>query len=136
MKEQIIREIKHFCGNGTVLDNGWYHFVYRHLHYLYIPNNSMIRITVPHIGMNNEYEKELLETAINETNREVKYVKVVVLGNGSISLNYDHKLSDDEKICYIVPHIIETLYFASEYFVMKLQKQKRESMAIFFDDLS
>lgn len=137
MKEQIIREIKHFCGNGTVLDNGWYHFVYRHLHYLYIPNsNEMIRITIPHIGKNNEYEKEWLETVINETNREIKYVKVVVLNNGSISLNYDHKLSDDERINDIAPHIIETLYFASEYLIIKLQKQKTESMVTFFDVLS
>ena len=110
-KEQIIREIKHFCGNGTVLDNGWYHFVYRHLHYLYIPNsNEMIRITIPYIGKNNEYDKEWLETVINETNREVKYVKVVVLDNGSISINYDHKINERENASEIVPHIVEILY--------------------------
>ena len=123
MKDQVIEEIKRHCGKVMVLNNGWCHFIYKHLHYLNISNNNgMIRISIPHIGKNNEFEKEWLETVINETNREVKYVKVVVLDNGSISLNYDHKLSDDETIRDIIPHMIETLYFASEYLIMKLQK--------------
>ena len=40
MKDSVIEEIKRLCGKVRVLNNGWCHFVYRHLHYLYIPDES------------------------------------------------------------------------------------------------
>ena len=125
MKEQVVEEIKRMCGKVRMLNNGWYHFVYKHLHFVNIPdeNNNMIRISIPHICKDVEYGKKKLEKAINETNREVKYIKAMILGNGSISLNYDHKISDGERACDIVPHMIKTLYYASEYLMFKLQTQ-------------
>lgn len=83
----------------------------------------MIRISIPHICKKSDYDKKRLEVIINETNREVKYIKVMILENGSISLNYDHKISDRDKASEIVPHMIKTLYSASEYFMFKLQAE-------------
>ena len=125
MKDQVIEEIKRLCGNGTMLNNGWCHFVYHHLHYLNIPDdaNGMIRISIPHIVNSAEYEKEAVDAAINETNREVKFIKAIVLKNGSISLNYDHRISNGENVSEIVEHIIKTLYIASEYLVLKLESK-------------
>lgn len=129
MKELIIEEIKRQCRKVRVLTNGWCHFVYRHLHYLYIPDdsNGMIRISIPHVVNSNEYKKEKVDVAVNETNREVKFIKVMVLNNGSVSLNYDHRISNLEDIGEIVEYIIKSLNIASEYFLLKL-KTKRSGL--------
>lgn len=123
MKDLVIKEIKRHCGKVRVLNNGWCHFVYRHLHYLNIPDNAneMIRISIPYVVNSKEYKKEEVDAAVNETNREVKFIKAMVLNNGSISLNYDHRINDDENVSEIVEHIIKTLYIASEYLVLKLE---------------
>ena len=123
MKDPVIEEIKRQCGKVRVLNNGWCHFVYHHLHYLNIPDNAneMIRISIPHVVNSKEYKKEKVDAAVNETNREVKFIKVMVLDNGSISLNYDHRISNNENVSEIVEHIIKTLYIASEYLVLKLK---------------
>lgn len=125
MKDSIIEEIKRQCGKVRVLSNGWCHFVYRHLHYLYISDdsNGMIRISIPHVVNIKEYKKEEVDSAVNETNREVKFIKAMVLNNGSISLNYDHLISNGENVSEILEHIIKTLYIASEYLVLKLKSK-------------
>lgn len=51
----------------------------------------------------------------------MKFIKAMVLNNGSISLNYDHRISNGEDVGDIVEHIIKTLYIASEYLVLKLK---------------
>lgn len=125
MKDSVFEEIKRQCGKVKVLNNGWCHFVYHHLHYLNIPDeqNGMIRISIPHVVNSKEYKKEEVDAAVNETNREVKFIKAMVLNNGSISLNYDHRISNDENVSEIVGHIIKTLYIASEYLVLKLKSK-------------
>lgn len=125
MKDSVIDEIKRLCRKVRVLNNGWCHFVYRHLHYLYIPDdaNGMIRISIPHVVNSKEYNKEEADAAVNETNREVKFIKAMVLNNGSISLNYDHRTSNGENVSEIVEHIIKTLCIASEYLVLKQKSQ-------------
>lgn len=119
----ILNQVERLCGKTTLLENGWNHFVYHHLHYVNIPdcNNGMIRISIPHVCKDCEFCKERIETVINETNREVKYIKVVILKNGSISINYDHKICEGDKAGDIVPHMIKTLYSASEYLIFKLR---------------
>lgn len=57
---------------------------------------------------------------VNEINREVKYIKAVIRTNGRVSLSYDHRISDDESVEVIVPHMIRTLYAASIYLNGKL----------------
>lgn len=123
MNDSIIEEIRRLCGKVRVLNNGWYHFVYHHLHYLNIPDNGMIRISIPYVANSNEYNKEDVDVIVNETNREVKFIKAMVLGNGSISLNYDHRISNGDNVCEIVEHIIKTLYVASQYIVLKLKSK-------------
>jgi hypothetical protein len=125
MKDSVIEEIKRQCGKVRVLNNGWCHFVYHHLHYLYIPDdaNGMIRISIPHVVNGKEYNKDVVDAAVNETNREVRYTKAMVQNNGSILLNYDHRISNGENVSEIVEHIIKTLYIASEYLVLKLKSK-------------
>lgn len=125
MKDQVVEEIKRVCGNVKMLNNGWCHFVYRHLHYVNIPNdnNDMIRISIPHVANSASYTREVLDKAINETNREVKFIKAMVLNNGSISLNYDHRISSEDNVGETVSHMVLTLFAASEYLKRKLQEE-------------
>ena len=127
MKDLVIEEIKRKCGKVRVLNNGWCHFVYHHLHFLYIPDdtNGMIRISIPHVVNSKEYNREVVDAAVNETNREVKFIKGIALNNGSISLNYDHKFLARENVNKIVVHMIRTLYAASEYLMNKLNNLKK-----------
>ena len=82
----------------------------------------MIRFCVPHLVKANEYNADLLSDAINETNRNVKFIKAVKLDCGSVSLDYDHKTVSDESADTIVPHIINALDFASTYLLNKLKR--------------
>ena len=82
----------------------------------------MIRFCVPHLVKANEYNADLLSDAINETNRNVKFIKAVKLDCGSVSLDYDHKTVSDESADTIVPHIINALDFASTYLLNKLER--------------
>ena len=120
---ETVAQIKEMCGNARMLNNGWCHFVYRHRHFVSIPDLSkeMLRISMPHVAKSSEYDRTVLEEIINETNRDVKFIKVIILKNGSISLNYDHKISDGDEIGVIIPHMVKTLCLASEYLITKLQ---------------
>ena len=123
MKDQVIEEIKRLCGKVMMLNNGWCHFVYRYLHFVNMPddNNDMIRISIPHVANCADYTRDVLEKAINETNREVKFIKAMVLNNGSVSLNYDHRINSGENVGETVIHMVLTLFAASEYLKKKLQ---------------
>ena len=82
----------------------------------------MIRFCIPHLIIANEYDKEQLTDAINNTNKNVKFIKAVKLDCGSVSLDYDHKTTSDESAETIVPHIINALDFASTYLLNKLKR--------------
>ena len=128
MKDQVVEEIKRQCGVVRVLKNGWCHFVYHHLHYLYIPDdeNEMIRISIPHVANSIEFKKDEVDAAVNETNREVKFIKAMILNNGSISLNYDYRTGNEENVGEAVPHMIQTLLGAAVYMKGKLQIEKNK----------
>lgn len=121
-QKEIVNEIKRECGDVERLPQMGWHFMYNGLHYFYMKagNNEELRFCIPHLMKSCDYDNEALVEAINETNRNVKYIKAMVLESGSVSLDYDHKLTDSESIDQIVPHIIKSLDFASNYLIKKL----------------
>lgn len=126
-QNEIIEQLKVLANNVSYLKGvGWWHFKYGTYRMMYIPTNdpsNTIRICIPHFDNAKQYESERLITTINETNRAVKYVKVVVLGNGSISINYDHKYDNENDLYLILYHILKTLCFAAEYLTNKLSEK-------------
>lgn len=126
-QNEIIEQLKVLANNVSYLEGiGWWHFKYGTYRMVYIPTNdpsNTIRICIPHFDNTKQYESERLITTINETNRAVKYIKVVVLGNGSISINYDHKYDKGNDLYSIVLHILRTLCFTAEYLENKLSKK-------------
>lgn len=123
-QEEIVNEIRKKCGHVEMLPQVGWHFIYRDRHFFYMTGKSegMIRFCVPHLVKANEYNADLLSDAINETNRNVKFIKAVKLDCGSVSLDYDHKTTSDESADTIVPHIINALDFASNFLLNKLKR--------------
>ena len=126
-QNEIVEQLKELATNVKYFSGiGWWHFRYGSYQMVYIPNkdsSNMIRICIPHFGDANQYNSEQLSIAINETNREVKYVKVVILGNGSISINYDHKYDGENDLHSMLLHMLKTLCFAAEYLKSKLSEK-------------
>ncbi len=123
-QNEIVERLKVLAINVNYFEGvGWWHFKYGNYQMLYIPANvssNTIRICIPHFDSVKRNEAKSLVTAINETNREVKYVKVVILGNGSISINYDHKYNGENDVYSMVSHMLKTLCYAAEYLKNKL----------------
>ena len=126
-QNEIVEQLKELATNVKYFSGiSWWHFKYGSYQMVYIPANNTsdtIRICIPHFDEANHYESESLVAAINETNREVKYVKVVTLGNGSISINYDHKYDGENDLHSMLLHMLKTLCFAAEYLKSKLSKK-------------
>ena len=78
---------------------GW-HFIYhaRHFFYMMGRDDDMIRFSIPHLVKANGYDPELVSEAINETNRNVKFIKAVRLDCGSVSLDCKHLILFKVKI--------------------------------------
>ena len=119
---EVVDQLELMCGKVMLLKNGWSSFVYHHLRFVYIPDpkSDSIRISIPHLTKIGDYKKEKLSRIMNETNREVKFIKLFFLNNGSVSMKYDYKVIGGVTVAAIVKHMIETLYIASEYFMFKL----------------
>lgn len=119
---EIVTEIRRKCGEVERLPQFGWHFMYSGRHYIYMSthNDNELRFCVPFLAKSEDYDNDVLTEAINETNREVKFIKAMVLESGCVSLDYDHKLTDGENIEEIVPHIIMSLDFASSFLTTKL----------------
>ena len=102
--------------------SGWYCFNFRGYMMAYIPDDgsSILRFCIPHFGSMHDYNQDAIINAINETNREVKYVKVSTLQSGAIVLNYDHKLAGEENMKLLVIHILTALFHAAEHLKRKI----------------
>ena len=111
------------CGKVVPLKNGWNRFAYHHLKFVYIPDpqNDSVRMSIPHLTRIGEYKKEKLSIIINETNRETKFIKLLFLKNGCVSMKYDYKIIGRVTATAVVKHMVETMYKASVNFMFKLQ---------------
>ena len=125
-QDEIVNEIRRICGNVLPMSSLGWHFKYNDQVYFYVvgKDESMIRFCVPFVAGLPSQDKELLTKAVNDTNRNVKFIKALLAEKkeAKVSLDYDHKITDKESAKEIVPHIIKALDFAVEY----LGKRVRE----------
>ena len=117
MKQQeIVNEIRQMCGQTILMPSLGWHFKYNGQVYFYVvgKDESMVRFCIPFVARLPLYDKELLKEAVNETNRNVKFIKALLSekDDAKVSLDYDHKITDLESAKDIVPHIIKSLDFA------------------------
>ena len=125
-QDEIVNEIRRMCGQTIQMPSLGWHFKYNDQVYFYVvgKDESMIRFCVPFVAGLPSQDKELLKKAVNDTNRNVKYIKALLAEKkaAKVYLDYDHKVTDKESAKEIVPHIIKALDFAVEY----LGKRVRE----------
>ena len=118
-QEEIVNEIRQMCGQTMLMPSLGWHFKYNGQVYFYVvgKDESMIRFCIPFVAGLSLYDKELLKEAVNETNRNVKFIKALLSekDDAKVSLDYDHKITDQESVKDIVPHIIKSLDFAVRY---------------------
>lgn len=124
-QEEIVNEIRRMCGQTIPTPSLGWHFKYKEQIYIYVvgKDESMIRFCIPFVAGLLSNDKELLKEAVNETNRNVKYIKVLLSEKkeSKVSLDYDHKITDKESAKDIVPHIIKALDFAARYLMEKIK---------------
>lgn len=118
-QEEIVNEIRRMCGQTILMPSLGWHFKYNGQMYFYVvgKDESMIRFCIPFVAGLSLYDKELLKEAVNETNRNVKFIKALLSekDDAKVSLDYDHKITDIESAKDIVPHIIKSLDFAVRF---------------------
>lgn len=118
-QEEIVNEIRRLCGQTLLMPSLGWHFKYNGQVYFYVvgKDESMIRFCVPFVAGLSSQDKDLLKEVVNDTNRNVKFIKVLLSEKkeAKVSLDYDHKITDKESAKDIVPHIIKALDFAVEY---------------------
>ena len=118
-QEEIVNEIRQMSGQTILMPSLGWHFKYNGQVYFYVvgKDESMVRFCIPFVARLPLYDKELLKDAVNETNRNVKFIKALLSeeDDAKVSLDYDHKITDIESAKDIVPHIIKSLDFAVRF---------------------
>ena len=118
-QEEIVNEIRRMCGQTLLMPSLGWHFKYNGQVYFYVvgKDESMIRFCIPFVAGLPLYDKKLLKDAVNDTNRNVKFIKALLSEKNEtkVSLDYDHKITDIESANDIVPHIINSLDFAVKF---------------------
>lgn len=126
-QEEIVYEIRRMCGNAKFMPSLGWHFRYNGQVYFYVvgKDESMIRFCIPFVAGLSLQDKGLLNEAVNDANRNVKFIKALSSkkDDAKVSLDYDHKITDIESAKDIVPHIIKSLDFAVRY----LEERVREN---------
>ena len=127
-QEEIVNEIRQMCGQTILMPSLGWHFKYNGQVYFYVvgKDESMVRFCIPFVARLPLYDKEMLKEAVNETNRNVKFIKALLSekDDAKVSLDYDHKITDLESAKDIVPHIIKTLDFAVGYFKERVREKR------------
>lgn len=122
-QEEIVKEIRRMCGQTIQMPSLGWHFKYNGQVYFYVvgKDESMIRFCIPFVAGLSLLGKELLKEAVDDTNRNVKFIKALLSESKDVkvSLDYDHKITENESAQNIVPHIITALDFAARYLVAK-----------------
>lgn len=118
-QEEIVNEIRKMCEQTLLMPSLGWHFKYNGQVYFYVvgKDESMKRFCIPFVTGLLSKDKELLKDAVNDTNRNVKFIKALLSekDDAKVSLDYDHKITDMESAKDILPHIIKSLNFAVRY---------------------
>ena len=137
-QEEIVTEIRRMCGQVIPLPTLGWHFKYNGQVYFYVPgkNDGLMRFCIPYVAGLPLQDKEGLKVAVNDTNRNVKYIKALLAekDEAKISLDYDHKITDKESAKGIVPHIIKTLDFAVGYLEERIKSNVKGNPYIVIND--
>lgn len=78
-KEEVVNEIRRMCGQAVRMQSLGWHFRYNGQAYFYVvgKDESMLRFCIPFVTGICSHERPRLKEAVDETNRNVKFVKAL-----------------------------------------------------------
>ena len=127
-QEEIVNEIRRLCGQTILMPSLGWHFKYNGQVYFYVvgKDESMVRFCIPFVAGLYSQNKGVLNEAVNDANRNVKFIKALFSDRDEIkvSLDYDHKITEKESAKDIVPHIITALNFAVGYLGERVREKR------------
>ena len=127
-QEEIVNEIRRLCGQTILMPSLGWHFKYNGQVYFYVvgKDESMVRFCIPFVAGLYSQDKGVLNEAVNDANRNVKFIKALFSDRDEIkvSLDYDHKITEKESAKDIVPHIIMALNFAVGYLGERVREKR------------
>ena len=127
-QEEIVNEIRRLCGQTILMPSLGWHFKYNGQVYFYVvgKDESMVRFCIPFVAGLYSQDKGVLNEAVNDANRNVKFIKALFSDRDEIkvSLDYDHKITEKESAKDIVPHIITALNFAVGYLGERVREKR------------
>ena len=127
-QEKIVNEIRQVCGQTILMPSLGWHFKYNGQVYFYVvgKDESMVRFCIPFVAGLYSQDKGVLNEAVNDANRNVKFIKALFSDRDEIkvSLDYDHKITEKESAKDIVPHIITALNFAVGYLGERVREKR------------
>lgn len=105
-QEEIVNEIRRLCGQTILMPSLGWHFKYNGQVYFYVvgKDESMVRFCIPFVAGLYSQDKGVLNEAVNDANRNVKFIKALFSDRDEIkvSLDYDHKITEKESAKDIV----------------------------------
>lgn len=112
-EEIIIKEIKKIGSDVAYIPNTVCHFIYRRRNFIFIPseNSDYIRLCVPGVK---PAEHNTMQV-INNANRKLRFVKIMLSEEGSTIINYDMRTSDNMIIKDTLLHMLKILSMAADY---------------------
>ena len=127
-QEEIVNEMRRLCGQTILMPSLGWHFKYNGQVYFYVvgKDESMVRFCIPFVAGLYSQDKGVLNEAVNDANRNVKFIKALFSDRDEIkvSLDYDHKITEKESAKDIVPHIITALNFAVGYLGERVREKR------------
>lgn len=119
----IIEDIKTLCGKVIRLPGDTYHFKVNGLDCLYMKTGrrNYLRFVAPCVSQVPASQQNDYMSMLNQVNKEIRYIKALLLDNGNIAVNYDCRLVDEQWHREVVTHIIKTISFASGYITDRIQ---------------
>ena len=127
-QEEIVNEIRRLCGQTILMPSLGWHFKYNGQVYFYVvgKDESMVRFCIPFVAGLYSQDKGVLNEAVNDANRNVKFIKALFSDRDEIkvSLDYDHKITEKESAKDIVPDVTTALYFDVGYFKERVREKR------------
>ena len=122
-QEEIVDEIRLLCGQALPIPSLGWSFRHNGQVYFYVAgkDKDLVRFCIPFVAGLPSLYREQLKEAVNDTNRNVKFIKALLSDEDKVSLDYDYKTTGKESAKDIVPHVIMALNFAVGYLKENLE---------------
>lgn len=124
MEKKVICEIQKIFGAVELIENVGCFFMLNGNQCIYMDNKDsrLLKFSIPCLMKVSVDTRLHVANVVNQANREIKYVKTLLLDNNCVSLVYERRI-DKRFNEHIVSHITAALDFASKYIKQKIAEK-------------